>query len=52
MRLRAPLLFGPTPFGAGCLLAWEEHEQGQHELDLPVAQLELDCQLKHGFNLA
>lgn len=32
MCLRAMLLFGPTPFGAGCLLAWEEHEQEQSEL--------------------
>lgn len=38
----------PTDFPAGVTLAQEEHEQQQRELQLLVAQLELDCQLKHG----
>ena len=42
----------PAPFGTGVMLAEEEHEQKDDELDqLLVAQLELDCQCYHGFRL-
>ena len=40
---------GPAPFGAGVLLAWEEHEQKYDEPHcLLVAQPELQRKLNHG----
>ena len=42
---------GPAAFTAEVVLAQEKHEQGQNDLDLPVAQLELDRQFNHGVNL-
>lgn len=42
----------PTPFGAGLMLAEEEREQKDDDLNqLFVAQLKLDCQFQHGKSL-
>ncbi len=58
VRLDAVVMFhavkskNPAPFGTGMMLADEEHEQEDDDLDqLLVAQLKLDCQCYHGLRL-